>query len=84
MDLTMRYAKLNNTTNKPMVMFPMITKKGSAGDGEGEGEGEEQAEIDMNSGFNSTDSIFHEWCLDYFNYMWHIAKPFNPNKLNEV
>ena len=52
-------------------------------EGEGEGEGEEQAEIDMNSGFYSTDSI-HEWCLDYFNYMWHIAKPFNPNKLNEV
>jgi hypothetical protein len=66
--------------NKSMVMFPMITKKGSARAGEGEG----QLEIDMNSGFYSTDSFFHEWCLDYFNYMWQIAKPFNPNKLNEV
>jgi hypothetical protein len=49
-----------------MVMFPMITKKGSARAGEG---GEGQLEIDMNSGFYSTDSFFHEWCLDYFNYM---------------
>jgi hypothetical protein len=40
--------------------------------------------LDMNSGFYSTDSIFHEWCLDYFSYMWRIAKPFNPNRLNEV
>jgi hypothetical protein len=31
----------------------------------------------MNSGFYSTDSIFHEWCLDYFNYMWQIAKSFD-------
>jgi hypothetical protein len=45
---------------------------------------EEEEKIDMNSGFYSTDSIFHEWCLDYFNYMWQIVKPFNPNKLNEV
>jgi hypothetical protein len=45
---------------------------------------EEEEKIDMNSGFYNTDSIFHEWYLDYFNYMWQIAKPFNPNKLNEV
>lgn len=70
--------------SQSMVMFPMITRKGSARAGEGAGEGKEQAEIDMNSGFYSTDSIFHEWCLDYFNYIWHIAKPFNRKKLNEV
>jgi hypothetical protein len=61
-----------------MVMFPMATKKRSAGVGGG------QEEIDVNSGFYRTDDIFHEWCLDHFNYMWQIAKPFNPNKLNEV
>jgi hypothetical protein len=63
-----------------MVMFPLTNKNGSAR----VGGVKEQEEIDMNSGFYSTDCIFHEWCLDYFNYMWHIAKPFNSNKLNEV
>ena len=66
--------------SQSMVMFPMANKKVSAKVEGGEG----QLEIDMNLGFYSIDSIFHEWCLDYFNYMWHIAKPFNPNKLNEV
>jgi hypothetical protein len=61
-----------------MVMFPLVTKKGSARVGGG------QVEIDMNSGFYSTDKIFHEWCLDYFHYMWQIAKSFNPSRLNEV
>ncbi|HEU4447913.1 MAG TPA: hypothetical protein VFR94_24805 [Nitrososphaeraceae archaeon] len=41
----------------------------------------EEGKIDMNSEFYS---IFHEWCIDYFNHMWQLAKPFNPNKLNEV
>ena len=63
-----------------MVTFPMAAKKGRASTVGGEG----QVEIDMNSGFYSTDTNFHEWCLDYFNYMWQIAKSFNPNKLNEV
>jgi hypothetical protein len=63
-----------------MVMFPRTNKKVSAKVGEG---GEGQLEIDMNSAFYSIDSIFHEWCLDYFNYMWQIAKPYNPNKLND-
>jgi predicted transcriptional regulator len=67
--------------SQSMVMFPTIAKKGSTRVRGGE---EGQEEIDMNSGFYSTDSIFHEWCVDYFNYMWHIAKPFNRNKLNEV
>ena len=66
--------------SQSMVMFPMITKKESAK----EAGGARHEEIDMNSGFYSTDSIFHEWCLDYFNYIWQIAKPFNSNKLTEV
>ena len=66
-----------------MVMFPMTNKKGSVRGGGGRKE-EEEVKIDMNSGFYSTDSIFHEWCLDYFNYMWQIAKPFNPKRLSEV
>lgn len=63
-----------------IVMFPMINKKGRAAKGGEEG----QLEINMNSGFYSTDTVFHEWCLDYFNYMWQIAKPYNPSKLTEV
>jgi hypothetical protein len=64
--------------SQSLVMFPMTNKNGNVRGGRNE------EEIDMNSGFYSTDSIFHEWCLDYFNYMWQIAKPFNPNKLKEV
>jgi predicted transcriptional regulator len=67
--------------SQSMVMFPMTNKKGSVREGKIE---EEEREIDTNSGFYSTDSIFHEWCLDYFNYMWQIAKPFNPKRLSEV
>ena len=66
--------------SQSMVMFPMITKKESAK----EAGGARHEEIDMNSGFYSTDSIFHEWCLDCFNYIWQIAKPFNSNKLTDV
>jgi hypothetical protein len=67
--------------SQSMVMFPMANKKGSIRGGKAE---EKEEEIDMNSGFYSTDSIFHEWCLDYFSHMWQIAEPFNPNKLSEV
>lgn len=67
--------------SQSLVMFPMTNKNGNVREGLKD---EEEVEIDMNSGFYSTDSIFHEWCLDYFNHMWQIAKPFNPNKLNEV
>jgi hypothetical protein len=68
--------------SQSMVMFPMTNKKGSVrGGGRKE---EEEVKIDMNSGFYSTDGIFHEWYLDYFNYMWQIAKPFNPKRLSEV
>lgn len=67
--------------SQSLVMFPMTNKNGNVRGGRKD---EEEVEIDMNSGFHSTDSIFHEWCLDYFNYMWQIAKPFNPSKLNEV
>jgi predicted transcriptional regulator len=66
--------------SQSMVMFPMANKKGSARVGEGEG----QEEIDMNSGFYSTDHFFHEWCVDYFNYMWQIAKPYDRKGLSEV
>jgi hypothetical protein len=37
----------------------MTNKKGSVRGGRKE---EGEVEIDMNSGFYSTDSIFHEWC----------------------
>jgi predicted transcriptional regulator len=40
---------------------------------------------DMNSMFYSRDdSLFHEWCLDYFRYCWYNSKPFDESKLLEV
>jgi hypothetical protein len=67
--------------SQSMVMFPMTNKNGKCKRRKKRrGKGRNR----LNSGFYSTDSIFHEWCLDYFNYMWQIAQPFNPSKLNEV
>ena len=52
------------------VMFPTVKDKTSA---------------DMNSMFYSRDdSLFHEWCLDYFRYCWYNSKPFDETKLLEV
>jgi predicted transcriptional regulator len=54
------------------VMFPTLKR------------GESMA--DMNSIFCSTkgDSLFHEWCLDYFRYCWYGSKTFDESKLLEV
>jgi predicted transcriptional regulator len=52
------------------VMFPTVKDKTVA---------------DMNSMFYSRDdSLFHEWCLDYFRYCWYNSKPFDESKLLEV
>jgi predicted transcriptional regulator len=52
------------------VMFPVVKDKIAA---------------DMNSMFYSRDdSLFHEWCLDYFRYCWYNSKPFDETKLLEV
>src|SRR5215203_2581384 len=54
------------------VMFPAL-KRG-------------QAVADLNSIFYSgrDNSIFHEWCLDYFRYCWYGSKTFDESKLLEV
>src|ERR687888_736277 len=52
------------------VMFPTVKDKIAA---------------DMNSMFYSRDdSLFHEWCLDYFRYCWYNSKTFDESKLLEV
>jgi len=38
---------------------------------------------DMEQMFYSTDSDFHQWCLDFFNYSWNISGSFQESKLNE-
>ena len=38
---------------------------------------------DMREMFYSKDSIFHEWCLDYFRYCWYNSGPFQENKILE-
>ena len=38
---------------------------------------------DMREMFYSKDSIFHEWCLDYFRYCWYNASPFQESKIRE-
>jgi predicted transcriptional regulator len=41
-------------------------------------------EIDMTSMFYSDDPDFHEWCLDYYRYIWHNARSFEEKRLVEV
>jgi len=43
-----------------------------------------KGELDMNSAFVGSDSVFLEWCLDYFNHIWGNARPYRSEKLNEV
>ena len=38
-------------------------------------------EVDLSKMFYSTDSNFHEWCLDYFNYSWKNSNSFQEHKL---
>jgi hypothetical protein len=41
-------------------------------------------EIDMNSMFYGEDPDFHEWCLDYYRYIWHNARSFDEKGLVEI
>jgi predicted transcriptional regulator len=40
-------------------------------------------EPDITETFYSTDSMFHEWCLDYFRYCWYESETFQESKLKE-
>ncbi len=40
-------------------------------------------EADVGEMFYSNDSLFHEWCLDYFRYCWHGSDVFQESKLKE-
>jgi predicted transcriptional regulator len=54
------------------VMFPRIQRN-------------DKIEIDMNSMFYSdNDPDFHEWCLDYYRYIWHNARSFDEKGLVEI
>jgi predicted transcriptional regulator len=44
----------------------------------------QKGETDMNMMFNSTDPVFHEWCLDYFRYRWYGSEIFDETKLKEI
>ena len=54
------------------VMFPRIQRN-------------DKIEIDMHSMFyGDDDPDFHEWCLDYFRYIWHNARSFDEKGLVEI
>ena len=44
----------------------------------------QKGETDMNMMFFSPDSIFHEWCLDYFRYLWYGSDIFDESRLKEI
>jgi predicted transcriptional regulator len=60
---------LNN--EQACVMFPRIQKNN-------------KIQIDMNSMFYGDDPDFHEWCLDYYRYIWHNARSFDEKGLVEI
>lgn len=39
-------------------------------------------EVDLSKMFYSTDPLFHEWCLDYFDYLWKNSGSFRESKLS--
>jgi len=41
-------------------------------------------EVDMTILFVGGDSVFYEWCLDYFDYMWKDSKSFDMIKVKVV
>ena len=53
------------------VMFPRIQRNN-------------KIEIDMNSIFYGEDPDFHEWCLDYYRYIWYNARSFDEKGLVEI
>jgi predicted transcriptional regulator len=44
----------------------------------------QKGETDMNMMFYSEDPVFHEWCLDYFNYRWYKSDVFDEGKIKEI
>lgn len=38
---------------------------------------------DLSEAFYSSESLFHEWCKDYFNYSWDASRTFQEDKLRE-
>ena len=40
-----------------------------------------QGKLDAGNAFVGEDSLFHQWCFDYFNYSWYNASPFVETKL---
>ena len=40
-----------------------------------------KGDVDMSKMFFSSEELFHEWCLDYFEYCWNIAGVFQEAKL---
>ncbi len=53
------------------VMFPRIQRNN-------------KIDIDMTTMFYSDDPDFHEWCLDYYRYIWYNARPFEERGLVEI
>jgi predicted transcriptional regulator len=43
-----------------------------------------KCEVDMGQCFSSRSEHFHEWCADYFDYMWRQSRPFDSKLLVEV
>jgi len=43
-----------------------------------------KGEPDMYYAFISDDPEFHDWCVDYFDYIWNKAGAYDPSKIREI
>jgi predicted transcriptional regulator len=43
-----------------------------------------KGDVDMGQSFSSRSEQFHEWCADYFDYLWRQSRPFDSKLLVEV
>ncbi len=43
-----------------------------------------KGEPDMYYAFLSEDPDFHEWCVDYFDYVWGKAGDYDVSKIGEI
>lgn len=44
---------------------------------------DKSGEVDLSEGFYSNNTMFQEWCHDYFNYCWEMATSFQESKLKK-
>jgi predicted transcriptional regulator len=81
--------KINELVSKGIVERRMVEKVRIAvfiADGQQAAVGfpNTKGEVDMATLFVGEDTVFCEWCSDYFDYLWKDSKPFDLSKVKII